>query len=328
MRKKKIEKRKKRAVYIKYALFSLFFILYSLKFSAQDSIPAAADLSEEKELKFQEFFFKALAEKSINNYQKAIENLENCNQVLPNNMAVYFEFSKNYLELNNTMLAKEYINRALLQEPENIWMLAHLVKIYKKDRNFADAIIIQEKIIRLNANKKNELIYLYLSNKEYDKALTLINEIQEEKGLTQPLIRLQNNLKNRELITDMVQEAASVESLAELTEQFEEEKSFETLKKIFTILENEDNNLALEEFSEKGISLFPAQPLVYLFNGKSLNNLKKHKEALTTLKNGIDFVIEDNMEASFYEQMSIASAGNGNAEEAKKYSDLAKKLKS
>ena len=57
--------------------------------SAQDSI-AVQDLDEEKELKFQQYFFKALSEKSIKNYQKAIENLELCNEVLPENVTVFF----------------------------------------------------------------------------------------------------------------------------------------------------------------------------------------------------------------------------------------------
>ena len=67
------ENRKKRATYLKYALFSILFILFSLKSYAQDSIPVAKDLTEEKELDFQQFFFKALSEKSIGHYQKAIE---------------------------------------------------------------------------------------------------------------------------------------------------------------------------------------------------------------------------------------------------------------
>ena len=57
---------------------------------AQDSIALPKDLNEEKELKFQQYFFKALAEKSIRNFQKAIENLESCNQIIPNDVAVFF----------------------------------------------------------------------------------------------------------------------------------------------------------------------------------------------------------------------------------------------
>jgi len=66
------------------SLFKLLFFFISLffctnPFFSQDSIPIRKDLTEEKTLQFQEFFFKALSEKSIENYQKAIENLESCN---------------------------------------------------------------------------------------------------------------------------------------------------------------------------------------------------------------------------------------------------------
>ena len=79
----------------KIILFTLFFILqHSFSFS-QDSIPENIDLTEEAELKFQQYFFKALSEKAIGNYQKAIENLESCNQLLENDIAVFFEFLNN-----------------------------------------------------------------------------------------------------------------------------------------------------------------------------------------------------------------------------------------
>jgi len=326
IRVEKIENRKKRAVYTKYALFSLFFILFSLNFSAQDSIPLASDLSEEKELRFQHYFFKALSEKSITNYKKAIENLEECNQLLPNNVAVFFEFSKNYLFINETLLAKEYINRALAQEPENSWMLTHLVEINKKDRNFKEAIATQEKIVKLNADKKSDLVYLYLSNKEFDKSIKLLEEIEQEKGLSKGLKQIKSRLLANEI--NEMEEVKSEKTLESLVQEFEDNKTYESLLKICAILENENNNLEIKKFSEKGISLFPAQSLLYLTNGKALNKLQKFKEALAILKNGIDFVIEEKMEANFYTQMAIALEGNGNTNEAKKYRDLADKLKS
>jgi tetratricopeptide (TPR) repeat protein len=106
-------RRKRRFYTYKLVLFSFCFAFFSLQAFSQDSIPIAKDSTEEKELNFQQFFFKALSEKSIGNFQKAIENLESCHQILTNNVAVFFEFSKNYLLLQKTQLAKEYIDRAL-----------------------------------------------------------------------------------------------------------------------------------------------------------------------------------------------------------------------
>ena len=82
------------------------------------------------------------------------------------------------------------------------------------------------------------------------------------------------------------------------------------------------------KYSEEGIGLFPAQPFVYLMKGKALNYQKNYKKALTTLENGIDFVIEDNMEADFYKEMAISYKGLGNSKEEKKYNEKSRKLKS
>ena len=107
-RVKKAKKKETTLKFLKRSLFSLLFLLISLKSYTQDSLSVAIDFTEEKELKFQQFFFTALSQKSIGNYQKAIENLESCNQILPNNKSVFFEFSKKQVRISNIPRADRY----------------------------------------------------------------------------------------------------------------------------------------------------------------------------------------------------------------------------
>ncbi|WP_233269867.1 tetratricopeptide repeat protein [Polaribacter sp. L3A8] len=314
--------RKKRATYVKYALFSLFFMLCSFKFYAQDSIPITKDLTEEKELNFQQFFFKALSEKSIGNYQKAIENLESCNQISNENKAVYFEFSKNYLLLNKTLLAKEYIKRALEEEPNNNWMLKHLVQVYVKDRNYSEAISVQQKLVEGNLKERSYLLQLYLQQKEYKKAILLMDEMEHDNMLSSSYKKIKSNLENKESKTIVDKKTASEVSLEE---QFKEHKSYVVLKQI--LIASKENSEVLLKYSSEGISLFPAQPFVYLMKGKALNYQKKFKIALLSLQNGIDFVIEDTMESDFYKEMAISYKGLGNFNEEKKFIEKSKKIK-
>jgi len=305
-----------------YALFSFFFVLFSFNSFSQDSIPIAKDLTEEKELDFQQFFFKALSEKSIGNYQKAIENLENSNQILTGNMAVYFEFSKNYLLLNKTLLAKEYIKRALNNEPNNIWMLQHLVKIHIKDKNFSDAIEVQEKLITLNLSEQELLVKLYLNNKEEDKAISLMNTMEQNNGLSTSFKRLKEGLakrSNNSVVEEKITDGGSLE------EQFKANKSYAVLQQI--LVAAKENPEVLLKYSDEGILLFPAQPFVYLMKGKALNYQKKFKNALISLQNGIDFVIEDTMEADFYKEMAVSYKGLGNFKEEKNFIEKSKKIK-
>ena len=305
-----------------YALFSFFFVLFSFNSFSQDSIPIAKDLTEEKELDFQQFFFKALSEKSIGNYQKAIENLENSNQILTGNMAVYFEFSKNYLLLNKTLLAKEYIKRALNNEPNNIWMLQHLVKIHIKDKNFSDAIEVQEKLVTLNLSEQELLVKLYLNNKEEDKAISLMNTMEQNNGLSTSFKRLKEGLgkrNNNSVVEEKITDGGSLE------EQFKANKSYAVLQQI--LVAAKENPEVLLKYSDEGILLFPAQPFVYLMKGKALNYQKKFKNALISLQNGIDFVIEDTMEADFYKEMAVSYKGLGNFKEEKNFIEKSKKIK-
>ena len=304
-------------------LFSLFFFLFSLNVNSQDSIPEKEDLSEEAQLKFQDFFFKALSQKSIGNYSKAIENLENCNQILSDNKAVFFEFSKNYLALNKTNLAKEYINRALEQEPNNIWMLKHLVEINTEDKNFADAIKTQQKVVAINKKERENLVRLYLQNRDYENAISLMNQLDEEKALSPNLRMFKESLEIRKSKQVKTEDAFD---LSTLEEDFENSKSYETLEKIFKVSEN--NPEILLKYSDVGIELFPAQPYVYLINARVLNIQNDHKKALAVLQNGIDFVIEEQMEADFYKEMAKAYKGLGDIKMENNYIEKAKKIKS
>ena len=162
---------------------------------SQENADQSSNLSEEKEIKFQEYFFKSLSNKSIRNYQKAIQNLEVCDKLSPRNKIIYFEFSKNYLFLNQTLQARQFIEKALEQDSSNIWMLLHFVSILKKDRNYEEAIKVQSKIIELDPYYRESLIYLYHLNSQSDKAISLLYLLEQEKGLHQKLERLKEKLE-------------------------------------------------------------------------------------------------------------------------------------
>ena len=79
---------------------------------------------------------------------------------------------------------------------------------------------------------------------------------------------------------------------------------------------------------ENALELYPAQPLLYRLNGFALNKLKKYNEAIDVLTIGIDFVIDNNeMEADFYKQFSIAYDKLGNKSDALKYKQKENELR-
>lgn len=288
---------------------------------AQDSL-AVKDLNEEKELKFQNYFFKALSEKSIKNYQKSIENLEFCNELIPNNAAVFFEFSKNYFFLNRYQMAKQFIQKALNIDANNTWMQLHLVEIYKKEKDYSSAISILKKITLKNPRKKEDLVRLYYLNRNYIEAMTLMNEIEKESGLSRSLESLKISLAFRK--GSSVQK--EVEDLPGMISKFEEKSSFALLKKLLNKAITEDISI-FHKYSEKALDLFPAQPYSYLMQGQSLQIQNKLKDALVILETGVDFVVDNpKLEFSFYELMAKVHDSLGNVAKAQEYRNKAKKL--
>lgn len=281
---------------VRYFFFGLLFNPFYIY--SQDSISKVKETTEENYIKFQEFFFKSLSEKSIKNYQIAIQNLEECNAIFPNNKTVLFELSKNYLLLNKIREAKHYINNALLIDPSNFWMLKHLVTIQIKDKNYQEAIKTQLIIVKQKPYQRSELINLYYLNNEFMKALSLIHTVEEEYGLTTRLKRIKHKLMLRnkpQIVTP------KVDSLPLLISDFESNPpSFNTLKKILTVAIKE-NIETYYIYSDLAIDLFPAQPFSYLSKGRALQLQGKHQEAIDFLEIGIDFIVETPLlEAQFY----------------------------
>ena len=69
---------------------------------AQEDVASREEmLVEQQNINFQTFFFEALQQKAIGNFDKAIYALEACNNIDKDNVAVLFELSKNYSLLFN-----------------------------------------------------------------------------------------------------------------------------------------------------------------------------------------------------------------------------------
>ncbi|SNR13854.1 tetratricopeptide repeat protein [Tenacibaculum jejuense] len=292
------------------------FLFFISQAEAQDNVVLQDSIPENKLLDFEKLFFDAITSKAINNHQKAIEQLEECNTIIPNEKAVLFELSKNYFLLKKIPEAVAYANQALKDDPENIWIQEHLVKVHRKSGEFEKAIEIQEKIGTKFPKKKRELPFLYLMNNERSKAKKILNELADAKLLNGRLRRLKSQLEKRSTRKTTVTVSNKNQGLRT---KFNKDKSFKNLTDLLEKLQKE-NNKELLSYSEQGLALFPAQPLVYLMNGIALNNTKQYKKAIETLKNGIDFVIDDRkMEKKFYVELLKAYKGTGDTKNINKY---------
>jgi tetratricopeptide (TPR) repeat protein len=294
-------------------------------FAQEDVASREALLVEQKNINFQTFFFEALQQKAIGNFDKAIYALEACNNLDKENVAVLFELSKNYVFLSKYTEAEYYILKALEIEPSNIYLLRHLKEIKTLQNDYNGAIIIQNKIIQQKPKEESDLVILYIKSGEIENAIALLKKLNENNNLPTNLIPLKESLlqsksgitKKENISTFKEQPKSKTEVLKE---NYELKKDYNSLKLILERELKTKQYLELLEDSEKAIAIYPAQPFIYLMNGVALNSIRKYREAIKILNLGLEYLIDNNeLEAQFMEQLSLSYKGLGENKTATSY---------
>lgn len=131
---------------------------------------------------FQEYFFEALKQKGIENYEKAITALEKCLSLDSEKAVVYFELGKNYRELEQYDKAVENLRKALELQPKKESVLVYLFQTYGMTKDYQGAIATVKQLIPFNSSYKEDLANLYFLNEDYDAALNLIDELDNDLG--------------------------------------------------------------------------------------------------------------------------------------------------
>jgi len=295
------------------------------------------ELKEEKDyLKFQNHFFTAIQQKAKEDYTKAIEQLDECKQIYPNDIGLNFEYVKNYYKLKDYENAIYFSNKILEIDASNIHVLEHLKNIYRTQRDFDKAIEVQHRIIAINPKKKQDLIVLHIGNRDKEKAKEVFvalennhqiidNKTYYKRVLFRKKTTVTKPISQPKKTTNVVVSNGSIEGLQK---EFKKNKEYKTLKKLLLEEEKQQKFDLLLSDSKKGLELFPAQPYVYFMLGKAENKLSNYQNTIEILNAGLDFIIDDaELKISFYQQIQKAYIGLGNHTEAAKYLAKINKLK-
>ncbi|MFD1315047.1 tetratricopeptide repeat protein [Namhaeicola litoreus] len=304
----------------------VFLFSYILTFCvhAQEVDDLRLKMQEEQQtISFDTFFFEALKQKTIGNFDKAIYALEECQDIDPKNLAVLFEFSKNYFELNKYTEAEYYATLGLEIDPKNIYLLRHLKEINLRQNDFEGAVMAQSLIVQQYPEEEPDLIFIFLRAGKIDEAKSVLIKLDSEDKLPDSFASIKQSLlqdKTQAFLEHEVEKPLPLTTLAQLRLTFREEKTYAAMT---AILENElktKQYLDLLEDSTMALEFFPAQPFVYLMNGLALNSLRKYEEAISVLNSGFDMIVENpEMESKFFEQLSLAHKAMGDKKKAAEY---------
>ena len=194
---------------------------------------------------FQEAFYEALKHKGIENYERAIESLDKGIALDDSHPILYFEKGKNYMTLKKYEQAESNFLKTLELKPNQKPVMALLYELYYRTRDYEQAEEVVKQLISFDVNYKEDLARVYKATKRYTEALTLLDELDVEKGrdIRRDRLRVQLNrhsggtkLKEDALNKELEKNAKSEQDYLKLIYLYQEQgnmdKAYETALKL------------------------------------------------------------------------------------------------
>ena len=198
---------------------------------------------------FEDFFYEAIKQKSIENYDKAIEALEKGKAIEPENPVVYFELGKNYLALKKYNEAYENFEKAAKMNPKNRWAWVGMYDVCYEVKDYNKAIPIVEKLVTFKEDYKEDLTSLYMNTQQFDKALELINELNAKFGKSD-----KRELYKADILKDAKYQSAEKFNLLDQIKKFpKEESNYIALIYMYSQSNQEEKALEIAQKLEKEI---------------------------------------------------------------------------
>ena len=292
-----------------YKMLIVLLLLHSgnkLLFAQEEE--SAEVYLEEYTDQIQEIFFEALKQKSIENYDRAINLFLECKQLQSDNEAIDHELAKVYLAEKNYVPALESAIAALEVEPTNFWYLHTLVEIMRAQGR--SALELKERIPYDNYDLKKNLVRIYYRQRNYDDALSILKEMQASdfrKELTSKIRDSIEQLKKNVTPNALDTQTASDDPLTPYKTRLEllyTQQQFETM----------------EEEAVSALELFPTQPYFYYMLGKAMISNNKMAQAVEILESCLDFLLDDTeLNNQIYSELSNAYRALGNPTKANMY---------
>jgi tetratricopeptide (TPR) repeat protein len=223
---------------------------------------------------FQNLFYESLTQKGIENYDKAVVALEKCLKMQPNNATIFFELGKNYLAQKKYKDAYDNFEKATKIDPKNKWFWVGLYDVCYETKDWDQAIVIVTKLVEFKKDYEEDLVSLYMNTQQFDKALALINKLNDNVGKSD----MRENYKMQILRDSKYQGAEKENLIAQIKKYPKEESNYVALIFLYSESNQEDKATEVAKALEKEIpnsdwaqvSLFKS----HLNNGDGANAVK------------------------------------------------------
>ncbi len=137
---------------------------------------------------FDIFFFNALKEKTLNNYDNALDIFNKCLAIDGNNDAVLFEIAKIHVARTQYNLAFPAIEKAVQLNPNQEWYLQLLAQMNEDTNNQKAAADAYKKLLELYPDRVEyffKLANAYIFSGQYVEAIKIYDRLESQIGVTE-----------------------------------------------------------------------------------------------------------------------------------------------
>jgi len=170
--------------------FNTIFLLTAFLFGIQESraqiendieVADSVQGNVEQE-KFEQLMFKAISQRGIEAYEKAIQTLTEIENDVKDNAVVYFQLGLNYFDIEEYNLALLNFEKARALKATDRDISEAIFKVYNQQDNYQSAIEEAKGLVESDKGYLEILADLYFKAGEYDKAYSFLERADKAFG--------------------------------------------------------------------------------------------------------------------------------------------------
>ena len=173
-------------------------------------------LSVSDQRKYEYFFLEAIKFEQQGRYDESFEMLQHCLSICPTAPSAQYKLANYYFALNQKDKALEALLRAIEGEPDNYWYRQNLALYYQSNREYDKAIEAIEEMQALFPKRNGELlpalVGLYNHTAQYDKVIDALGRLELITGKSEAISM--EKMRNYLLVGDQEAAFGEMEALA------------------------------------------------------------------------------------------------------------------
>ncbi|MEM9647572.1 MAG: hypothetical protein AAF969_03765 [Bacteroidota bacterium] len=292
-----------------HQIIVIFFLVSCPLLTYTQEEESAELFLEEYTDEFQENFFEALKQKSIQNYDKAINLFLSCKQLEPGNEVIDYQLAKTHFLDKEYLQAQEYAIQTLTTKPTDFWYLENMVNIMEKQNSPFE--VLKERIPFENRKLQENLALIYFKKKRYKDALEVLEGLGSTAFTEELSIKIQDSLDRDQRKALPIQKNQETVS---------ENNPVDVYKTQMEKLLAEKSYQELEDTAKDALEAYPLQPYFHYAYGAALNGLSNPSKSIEVLEGALDYIFDDDQLANkIYQELSDAFNAIGNPTKANEY---------